>query len=368
MKRIANALLVSIIAITMFTGSIAYAQDEGLPDPGITPDSPLYVFDNMGKKLGMLFTFGAEAKTRKAIAYAEERLAEAEAMAVKNRIREEERATKGYGEFLAIATEKMEETRNEGTSNNISELVASATARHLTVLDRVSDKVPDEAKEAIAKARESSMNGQQNALRLLARERMERAIEINIDTVEKRLARARAESEENNVEEVENAINDADRMLRLRDELYKNNKRQGQDTTSIEEKIAEANTRNLEALAAVYEKVPEQAKDAIQNAITNSIRNRETVVEALKSRGALGEIQEEVSLPERVRNALEVQERARERVSDTGNGTMERERVENQVEEQIRSRTSGDTGGSVNTPKTNESETTKQGSDSSGKR
>ncbi|MFC2007601.1 DUF5667 domain-containing protein [Chloroflexota bacterium] len=343
MKKFMVILLISTLAITLFSGTIAYAQDEELPDPGITPDSPLYVFDNWGKKLGMLFTFGAEAKARKAIAYAEERLAEAHTMAIKNRIREEERATRGYGEFLAIATEKMEETRNEGISNNISELVASATARHLTILDGVNDEVPDEAKESISRVREASMNGQQKALRLLARERIERAIEINIDTVEKRLARARGKSEENNVEEVENAINDVDRMLRLREELYENNKRQGQDNTNIEERIAEANTRNLEVLAAVYEKVPEQARAGIQNAIINSMRNRETVVEALKSRGALGEIPQEVSLPERVRNEIEVQERVRERTSNSGNGTMERERVENQVEEKLRSRTSGDT-------------------------
>ena len=364
MKKITIVLLISILAITIFSAGIAYAQNEELPDPGITPDSPLYVFDNWGKKLGMLFTFGSEAKTKKAIAYAEERLAEAQAMAIKNRIREEERATLGYGEFLAIATEKMEETRNEGISNNMSELVALATSKHLAVLDRISDEVPDEAKEAISRAREASMNGQQNALRILARERIERAIEINIDTVEKSLTRAREKSEENNVEEVENALNDVNGMIRFREELYENTKRLGQDTTSVDEIVAKATSAHIDVLVEVHEKVPEEARFAIQNTIANTVRNRETAVEALKNRGALGEISEEVSLPERIRNELEVQERVREQTSDSGNGTLERERSENQIKEQLKSRTSNDTEGSENTPKTDESDATKQVGDS----
>jgi len=364
MKKIMIVLLISILAITIFPGGIAYAQDEELPDPGITPDSPLYVFDNWGKKLGMFFTFGSEAKTRKAIAYAEERLAEAQAMALKNRIRDEERATEGYGEFLAIATEKMEETRNEGISNNISELVALATAKHLAVLDRVSDKVPDEAKEALYKAREESMSGQQDALRLLARERIERAIEINIDTVEKRLTRARENSEENNMEEVENALNDVNMMLRVGEELYENAKRSGQDTTNVEEIVAKATSRHLDVLATVYEKIPEQDRITIQNVISNTVQSRETAVEALKNRGALGEISEETLLPERIRNELEVQERIREQTSDSGNGTLERVRSENQIEEQLRPRPSSDTEVSENTSETNGSDTTKQGGNS----
>ena len=82
-------ILINILVITavLFSGT-AYAQDEELPDSGITPDSPFYFLDNWGKSVGMFFTFGPEAKARKALEYAEERLAETLVMAAENRVKE----------------------------------------------------------------------------------------------------------------------------------------------------------------------------------------------------------------------------------------------------------------------------------------
>ncbi|MFC2073026.1 DUF5667 domain-containing protein [Chloroflexota bacterium] len=366
MRTISILLLFCTLALMFCFPRVVYAQGENeeLSDPGITPDSPLYFADKWSKQLSLMFTFRQEAKVGKALKYAEERLAEAQVMAIRNRIREEERATLGYGEFLAIAIEKMEETSNEGISNNISELVALATTKHLSALDEIRDLVPNESKEAISRAREASMNGQQNALRILARERLGKAIKINLDTVENRLNRAREKSAESNIEEVEKALDDTDRMLRFREELSENAKRLGQDTTIVEQLVAKATSKHIDVLAEVYEKMPEQNRVAIQNTITNTMINRETAVEALKNRGALGEISEETSLPERIRQEIEVRERVRERASSSGNGTLERERLENQLEEQARTRTSVNTENSENTPKVDKNDTTKQGADS----
>ena len=63
--------------------------------------------------------------------------------------------------------------------------------------------------------------------------------------------------------------------------------------TSVEELVARASSNHLEVLAEVYEKVPETARPAIEKVISTSIRNRERAVEALKAKGALGEIPEE---------------------------------------------------------------------------
>ena len=362
MRKLGILLFCTLALMFCFPGA-AYAQgeDEELPDLGITPDSPFYFLDKWGKQFSLMFTFRQEPKVEKALQYAEERLAEARVMAIRNRIREEEHATLGYREFLAIAIEKMEETRNEGISNNISELVALATTKHLSVLDEVKDLVPHESKEAISRAREASMNGQQNALRLLARERLEQAIKINLDTVENRLNRAREKSAENNIEEVEKALDDTDRMLRFREELSENAKRLGQDTTIVEQLVAKATSKHIDVLVEVYEKMPEQNRVAVQNTIANTVINRETAVEALKNRGALGEISEETSLPERIRNEIEVQERFRERASGSGNGTLEQERLENQLEEQVRERNTDNSEDSSNAPKDNESDDTGQG-------
>jgi len=289
-----------IIAALLFSGT-AYAQDEELqlPDPGITPDSPFYFLDTLGKNIGLFFAFGPDAKAKKAIQYSEERLAEAQAMAAKNKSREVERAADGYDEFVTMAAEKAEEARRRGVSDNISGMVALATSKHLSVLDRVKDMVPEQAKQAIAKAKEASMNGMENALKALAKEKPETAAEINLAAVEGRLNRAKAKADENNIVEVEDAINDTEKLFKFGEEISEIARGLGKDTT-VEQLVAKATSIHLEILAKVYEKVPEQAKSVIEEAMAKSIESRQRAVEALKAKGALGEIPEKPVIPERV--------------------------------------------------------------------
>ena len=326
-----------MIITSLLLSGTAYAQEEEeLPDPGITPDSPFYFLDNWGKQLGLFFAFGPEAKARKALEYAEERLAEAEAMAVKNRIRETERAADSYTEFLAMVRERAEEARQQGVSENISEKLALATSKHLAVLDRIKDTAPEQAKGAIVRAREASINGQQNALRALARERLEKAMEINLATIEGRLNRARVKADEGNTGEVEAALNDTDKLFKFGEEISEAARELGKDTTTVEQLVAKATAAHLQVLAEVHEKVPEPAREAIESAIANSVINRERVVEALKSKGALGEIPEEAPVMERVQAQLlqriqaEVKERIQAEVQE-GVGEELQEKVREQI-------------------------------------
>jgi len=314
LKKFRPTLLICILVISLLFSGTAYAQEEELPDPGITPDSPFYFFDNWGKNIGLFFAFGPEAKAQKALEYAEERLAEARAMAVRNNIREMEQAANSYDEFLAIVAERTEEARQRGASGNISEKVALATQKHLDVLDRVKETVPKQAEETIARAREASINGQQNALRVLARERLERATEINLATIENRLNRVRATASDNNTEEVEEALGDIDRLFRFGEEISEIARGLGKDTTTVEDLVLKATSVHLEVLAEVHEKVPEQARVAIENTMANSLMNRERVVEALRNKGALGGIPEESPALERIQ--VEVLERVRERIQE----------------------------------------------------
>jgi len=46
MKKPVMALLVCILTLTFcLTGTVYAQEDEGLPEPGITPDSPFYFAD-----------------------------------------------------------------------------------------------------------------------------------------------------------------------------------------------------------------------------------------------------------------------------------------------------------------------------------
>ncbi len=291
MKRFRIILLYSVIAMSLLFSGTAYAQSEELPNPGITPDSPLYFVDVLAKKVGLFFTFGDEAKAKKALEITEERLAEARVMAVKNKPEALKMATSGYNEYLAIAIERMNKAKKKDISDNISEAVAVATSKHLLVLDEVADIAPKEATEAIAKTKEVSINGQGTALRLLARKNARKAIQINLASAEGRLNRVKVKVEEMKVKEVEVALGEFERLNKFGEEISQIARGLSANTTdnatTVDQLVAEATSSHLEVLARVYEKVPEQVKPAIERAMTVSVRGHDRAVEVLREKGAL---------------------------------------------------------------------------------
>ncbi|GAJ10277.1 unnamed protein product [marine sediment metagenome] len=54
MKNLVTVLLISILTLSFLSGGVAYAQEDmGLPDPGITPDSPFYFADKWAKQFSL---------------------------------------------------------------------------------------------------------------------------------------------------------------------------------------------------------------------------------------------------------------------------------------------------------------------------
>jgi len=285
-KRFGIILLSCVLAITLLFGDIAYAQiEEELPSPGITPDSPFYFADIWGKKIGLFFAFGTEAKTNKALEYAEERLAEAQVMAAKNRSKAVRVAASGYEEYMAIIRERA---REQGISANISETVALATSKHLLVLDGLDDIVPEQAREAIAQARKVSINGQENSLRALARANSVRAIKINLAATLGRLNRAKAKADENENEEVGKALAEFEQMSEFGNEISEM-ARGSSDNITVADLVFNATAKHLDILAEVYDKVPEQAKPGIERAMEVSERGHQRAVEVLREKGHLPE-------------------------------------------------------------------------------
>ncbi|KPJ56445.1 hypothetical protein AMJ49_04885, partial [Parcubacteria bacterium DG_74_2] len=96
-------------------------------------------------------------------------------------------------------------------------------------------------------------------------------------------------------------------------------------------RVGKATSKHLEVLAEVYEKVPEQAKPAIENAMKVSVKGHERAVEALKAKNALGEVPEQASLSE------EVPQEVRERVQMRAQQELEAEKAERAKENDIQS-------------------------------
>ena len=131
---------------------------------GILPDSPFYGLKLIIERLQILFTFNQDAKTEKLIEFAERRLAELEALS------EEQQAK--YAERLVTAFAKaLEEAENLGGQavtdavyktkpQKVTEAVYQSVYRQSYItLQRVYEKVPDQAKPAIQRAMERAQTG-----------------------------------------------------------------------------------------------------------------------------------------------------------------------------------------------------------------
>jgi len=385
------------------------AQETELPNPGLTPDSPFYFLERISEGIGTFFTFGDLKKAERYAKLATERVAEAQAVVEKGKPEAVGKALERYEDQLSEALARAETAKAKGQKiERVTEIVATATSKHLTVLEGVLEKVPEAAKEAVAKALEKSKNGHITALKALAGENPGKAVEINIDTAKGRLEKAREEAAKKNKEKVEKALEDyedfqttleevrgkgktlaalvseerteniedldeiedgaedisveaenkveeaKDRAIEkqkasLRDvadedpekatevnlkaaearlnrakakaeegetdkveeavkefeiqhkfgeEISQIAQGLGKDITTVEQLVGKATSIHLEILAEVYAKVPEQAKEAIEEAMEVSAEGHQRAVEALKEKGALDEVSEEVPVPE----------------------------------------------------------------------
>jgi len=281
------------------------AFERNLPAAGITPDSWMYRFKRTFEGVDMFFTFDDVAKAEKHVKYAELRLAEAKEM-----------ADRGKPEFVDDLIEEYEDNLEKGNEisriaqqvgknvTKVTELVAVATSIHLDVLENVLEKVPDQAKASIQRAIDSSKRRNEETLDVLEKVQPERAAEIQFRIAEKRLTEAQERAEEGEVEEIEDLIERYEERINKSSKIVETAKGLGNNTTNVEQLIAEATSTHLEILSEVHDKVPEQAKLAIEKAMDVSIKGREEAVESLKEKGSLGEIPEEIPISEEVKEKI----------------------------------------------------------------
>jgi len=259
-------IVAAVLAFSALGGGTAYASQDSLPG------DILYPVKLGTEQVRMILPANDLAKAELALSFAEKRVEEMTALAEKGRPENLDLALDKYDDALAVAIARIEAARGKAlTTANISELVAEATAKHLSVLDRVYDKVPAQAKAVVEKAKQVSVQGQGNALAALARENPTKAVEINLATIEDRLNRAKAMARGNDVEEVENSLQQFEELCGFGEEISQIAQDLGKDTTGVEELVAEAASGHLSILDEVYDEVPPEAQPAIQRAKVVSI-------------------------------------------------------------------------------------------------
>ncbi len=263
-------------------------QNTQLPDTGITPDSWMYGVKKAFENIDMALTFSEEAKAKKHLHYAELRLSEAKAMAEQGKPEYIDDLGKEYQNQLENANKFA--LSNNSKNGNVTELVANATAKHIQVLERVRQQVPDQAKESIDAARENSMRGNQEALRTMARENPQKAAKIAMDVAKGRIENARQAAHKGQTEEVTKAAQDYEEYARLGEEIANMSKQMGKNPAGVRKLVENATSIHQTALKDVLQKVPSQAQSAIEKAINKSKTGQEMATQALnKTRNVNGD-------------------------------------------------------------------------------
>ncbi len=156
MKRILAILVSFLVMATPVVAALETA--ETLPiEPGITPDNILYPLDRGIEEIELAITTNEVSRANLRYRIAEERLAEADKMIEEEKPEFVDELVDEYETGLVEVNEEMDEAVASGQDvSELSDRVAERAARHLAVLQRVYEKVPEQAKTAILHAIEMS--------------------------------------------------------------------------------------------------------------------------------------------------------------------------------------------------------------------
>ena len=183
MNRFSTITLVLLLVVVFSLPASASAATS----PGVKPGSFFYFFDTTLEKIGLFFIFSSEKKAEKALEYAEERLAEAEA--VTDNAEAVKTAITNYESNIAFAAEKSKDLEKE-KSEVLLTSIADNTSRHQDILTAVLVKVPEEAREAIVKAIEVSKKERDEAMQKIAE------LKGEVEQLKQEVAELKAKDEE----------------------------------------------------------------------------------------------------------------------------------------------------------------------------
>ena len=135
------------------------------PSAGVKPTNLFYFLDIASEKISLLFTFNPENKAKKALEYADERLAEVEAIAAENKPKAVAAAMTNYQANISLAITESKEIKDKEKAQDLLSTITDNTSKHQEILAEVYNKIPDEAKKAIEEAIKVSAKNHEEALK-----------------------------------------------------------------------------------------------------------------------------------------------------------------------------------------------------------
>lgn len=288
-----------MLVFTFCLGGAVYAQEEeeGLPSPGMTPDSPFHFMERWGEKLALMFTFNLESKLQKSLHYAEERLAEMDTLLAQNKVKAIIRANSEYHYCITLATKYMERAENKGIDT--SETVALAATKQLSFVNSMTAGAPEDALAILTQTRERARTCQETALQTMAQGDPEKAMQVNLIIMEQHLNRIMVQVENHESTGLAEELQEYARLGNLGEQIGEIARQQGKEA-DVDQLIGQATGYHLQILAQVHQQVQEQTQLAIEDAMQTCIENHERVVTELKEQNQLGQVPEEAPIPKEI--------------------------------------------------------------------
>jgi hypothetical protein len=147
-------ILILVMAVILAVSIPVFADETAnTTDPGIKPDSPLYILDKLAEKIQIAMITDAVKEAEALAGIAQERLAESKAMAEENNVEKATTALNEYKEQMEKAIDIIDAAAKDGKDvAKTIDKIAKYDIDDEEILDKLMDNVPAEYKEELKKA------------------------------------------------------------------------------------------------------------------------------------------------------------------------------------------------------------------------
>ncbi len=150
-------ILVLVMAVILAVSIPVFADETAnTTNPGIKPDSPLYILDRLAEKIQLAMITDALKEAEALAAIAQERLAESKTMAEENNVEKATKAINEYKELMEKAIDVIDAAAKDGkTVTKAIDMLINYDVDDEEILDKLMNKVPEQYREELKKAIEA---------------------------------------------------------------------------------------------------------------------------------------------------------------------------------------------------------------------
>lgn len=206
MKKLLTILSILFVALVF----IAPIQADAAVSAGVKPGSFFYFFDTAFENVGLFFTFNSENKAKKALEYADERLAEIEEIAEEKNPDAVKTAIANYESNIALATGKSKDVKDKGRAETLLTSIADNATKNQEVLSAVLIKVPEEAREAITQAISASRKGYEEATKQITE------LKGEVEQLKKEVRELKQKKDDQQASEMEKLRNEVEELKKIK--------------------------------------------------------------------------------------------------------------------------------------------------------